>query len=125
MYIDNKMIVKLIITLLLGVVTFVLYFAVCKKKDPYQLSEVRGNVFDPVIASKSGGMAGFIGPGPPEYYPLGYGPQSYGANNDYLPDSLYTKPLDDWIEFENLNFEPYMERIWDVNNLLDHDLRNF
>jgi hypothetical protein len=120
------MIVKLMITLLLlGIVTFVLYLAVCKKKDPYKLSEVRGNVFDPVISSKSGGMAGFIGPGPPGYYPLDYVPQSYCANNDYLPDSLYTKPHDDWIEFENLNFEPYMERIWDVNDLLDSDLRIF
>jgi len=122
-----------ILFLILITSTIVLYFSLCSKSDPYKVPDdvkeipvrmepvrmepVRDEP-DPVVVV-------------PEYFPLGYGPQRYGAHNDYLPDSLYTRQCNfpNCIEFEGLNLEPYIERIMEVNDLIDHeninDLRTF
>lgn len=125
-----KMKAQLTIILLLIVVgTTVLYFTLCTKTDPYEIQkdvETPEHVpveppvknLEPVIVV-------------PEYFPLGYGPQRYEAHNDYLPDSLYTRPCNcpNCVEFEGLNFDPYAERMTEVNDLIYRenrdDLRNF
>jgi hypothetical protein len=127
-----------ILFLILINLTIVLYFSLCSKSDPYKVPDDVKEIpvrMEPVRMEPVRMEPVRDEPDPvvvvPEYFPLGYGPQRYGAHNDYLPDSLYTRQCNfpNCIEFEGLNLEPYIERIMEVNDLIDHeninDLRTF
>ena len=142
------MIGRITITLFILIsIIVILYFSFCNsvvykaaevqssiKQKPKKTNMVSTNIGHGHIGNGHGHGHGHIGHGHGHigyghgHDHIGYGhghgqPTGYVEHSDYLPDSLYTRPCKctNSIEFGNLNLEPYIERIMEVNDLIDRE----
>lgn len=118
------MIDKLIIILFTFTFLVIIYFTTCYKKDNHYVATTTDISITEKSNKKVDQQPGFfIHPTEFQYNLLDYGPQCYGTNYN-LPDSLYTRTDNRHSYFERLNFDHYIERIKEVDDLIYNENRN-